>query len=875
MTAQGSSPTRGGDAARAIDAPTTTHRATLPPPGLAGLDPSWSRLVTTPGVDGVGRTWHVLDNGGVDPKVTVLCVHGNPTWSYLWRDVLAQAPPNMRVVAVDQLEMGFSERTGQARGLAQRVDDLDALTDELGITGRVITLAHDWGGIISLGWAARHREQLDGIILTNTAVHQPAGSRAPALIRAARLPGVLDVVCVQTAGFLQVALELSRPRLAPPVRDAYHAPYRSAARRIGIGDFVRDIPLDPDHPSADALERIVTEIETLRDVPALLLWGTSDPVFTDLYLRDLETRLPRADVHRFVGANHLVAEDADVAGAAHVWIARPDRETAPSSGTSTGDRAPAWSGLDRRSADPAVAMVEMTDAGPGRSITFAALDADVRQVAAGLVARGVEPGDRVALLVPPGIDLTVCLYACWRMGAVVVLVDAGLGPRGIGRALKSAHPRYLVGIPRALAAARVLGWPGRRIAAVEMSRAVATAAGAWTTLDEIRTAGADRPAPPTPVDSDPAAVVFTSGATGPAKGVAYRHHQLQAQRDVLAGLYGITEDDRFVAAFAPFALYGPAMGVPSVVPAMEITAPGTLRATALADAAAAIDATLVFASPAALVNVIATADALEPRHRAALARIRVLLSAGAPVSRSVLAEIADVVPNAEAHTPYGMTEVLPVTDVTPTEIDGAGAGNGVCVGRPIAGVVVAIDALDDAGRPTGTPTDRPGEVGEVCVRAAHARDGYDKLWLTQHRADEPPGWHRSGDVGHFDADGRLWIEGRMIHVVTTATGPVTPVGIEQAVEALAGVRQVAAVGIGPAGTQQVVVVVVPDDAPRRPGLAPSALASAVRTALHVDVAAVLVVPHLPVDTRHNSKIDRIRVGTWASGVLAGGRMRRL
>jgi acyl-coenzyme A synthetase/AMP-(fatty) acid ligase/pimeloyl-ACP methyl ester carboxylesterase len=873
MPAQGSTSDRDGDAARAPEATAATDRATLPPPGLAGLDPAWSRLVTTPDTDTVGRTWHVLDNGVADPKLTLLCVHGNPTWSYLWRDVIAQAPPGIRVVAVDQLEMGFSERSGRARGLGQRVEDLCELTDELGITGRVVTVAHDWGGIISLAWAARHRDQVDGIVLTNTAVHQPAGSRAPALIRAARLPGVLDVVCVQTPGFLQVALELSRPRLPKPVRDAYHAPYRSASRRVGIGDFVRDIPLDPEHPSSPALERIVEEIETLRDVPALLLWGTADPVFTDLYLRDLHARLPRADVHRFVGANHLVAEDADVASAVHEWIARPDRAAAPIA--TSGERAPAWSGLDRRSHDADVAMVEMTETGPGRSITFAELDADVRRVAAGLVAQGVAKGDRVALLVPPGVDLTVCLYACWRMGAVVVLVDAGLGPRGIGRALKSANPRFLVGIPRALAAARVLGWPGRRIAAVEMSAAAARAAGVWTSLDAIRALGEGGAVPPTPADSDPAAVVFTSGATGPAKGVAYRHHQLQAQRDVLAHLYGITEDDRFVAAFAPFALYGPAMGVPSVVPDMEITAPGTLRATALADAAAAVDATLVFASPAALVNVIGTAGALEPRHRAALARIRLLLSAGAPVSRSVLSAIADVMPNAEAHTPYGMTEVLPVTDVTPREIDAAGPGNGVCVGRPIQEVAVTVDTLDASGRPTGTRTDRPFEVGEVCVRAAHARDGYDMLWLTQHQADQPQGWHRSGDVGHFDADGRLWIEGRLIHVVTTAHGPVTPVGIEQTVEALDGVRQAAAVGIGPAGTQQVVVVLVPDDAPRRPALAPAPLAAAVRGAVDVDVAAVLVVPRLPVDKRHNSKIDRIRVGAWASAVLAGGRMRRL
>ena len=220
----------------------------------------------------------------------------------------------MRVVAVDQLEMGFSERTGTARRLQQRIDDLCALTEQLDLDGPVVIVAHDWGGPISLGWAARHRADLSGIVLTNTAVHQPAGSPAPALIRMARLPGVLGTVCVKTPGFIQATLELSRPRLSKAVRDGYHAPYRSAERRAGIGAFVQDIPLDPSHPSADALAAVVAGVDTLTDVPALLLWGPSDPVFSDIYLRDLEARLPQAEVHRFVGASHLVGEDADVAG---------------------------------------------------------------------------------------------------------------------------------------------------------------------------------------------------------------------------------------------------------------------------------------------------------------------------------------------------------------------------------------------------------------------------------------------------------------------------------------------------------------------------------------------------------------------------------
>ena len=847
--------------------------ATLPPPGLAGLDPAWSRLVTVSDLDGVGRTFHVLDNGVTDPEMTLLCVHGNPSWSYLWRDLLASAPPGFRVIALDHLDMGFSERTGTLRRLQDRIDDLGALTGELGLTGPTVTVAHDWGGPISLGWAERHRDQLAGIVLANTAVHQPAGAPAPRLIRTARLPGVLDQVTVKTPAFIRGALEMSNPRPSAEVRAAYHAPYRTAARRHAIGTFVADIPLDPDHPSYEALEQVAAGLDDLQDVPVLLLWGPSDPVFSDIYLHDLEARLPHADVHRFIGARHYTPEDADVAGAVHTWVSGlggADPEPLPAE-----PREPLWAALERRREDAAVAVVEMDGEDVGRSVTFAELAGDVAAVATGLHQAGVEAGDRVALLIPPGIDLTVCLYACWRMGAVVVVADAGLGLRGMGRALASADPAYLIGIPRALVAARAMRWPGVRIAAAPLSDAARGSLGAWATLDEIRRLGSVGSSPAPPSDDDTAAVVFTSGATGAAKGVVYRHHQAQAQRDALMRIYEIAPDDRLVAAFGPFALYGPAMGICSAVPDMEVTSPGTLTAAGLGAAVAAIDATLVFASPAALTNVSATSGDLSPQLRGALGGVRLLMSAGAPVSAAVLRRACRVMPNAEAHTPYGMTEVLPVADITLEGIEAAGDRNGVCVGTPIAGVEVAIDPLDELGRPRNEPASAAGVTGEVCIRAAHVKDRYDRLWVTQHASAQPPGWHRSGDVGHLDADGQLWIEGRLFHVIVGPGGPVTPVGIEHAVESLESVALAAAVGVGPQGTQHAVVVVVPHDPPRRAGLAADSLADEVRAVVDVDVAAVLVVPALPVDKRHNSKINRTRVAHWAEGVLAGGRIGRL
>jgi acyl-coenzyme A synthetase/AMP-(fatty) acid ligase len=310
---------------------------------------------------------------------------------------------------------------------------------------------------------------------------------------------------------------------------------------------------------------------------------------------------------------------------------------------------------------------------------------------------------------------------------------------------------------------------------------------------------------------------------------------------------------------------------------MDVSSPRTLTARAVADAVRASDARIVFLSPAAILNVVATADALDAADRTALARVRTFLSTGAPISAELLGSAAELMPAATAHTPYGMTECLLVTDVTLDGIRDAAAAPdaGVCVGRPVPGAEVLVSALDDDGAATGTPSAAPGVLGEVLVQAGHLKERYDRLWLTDQAAERgtPPGrWHRTGDVGHLDAQGRLWIEGRLGHVLRTADGPLAPVGPEQHVERVAQVRRAAVVGVGPAGLQQAVAVVETEPGVRRPGLAPEALTAAVRAASPVALAAVLFVPRMPTDVRHNSKIDRARLAAWADGVLAGGRV---
>ncbi|MEN5072803.1 alpha/beta fold hydrolase [Isoptericola cucumis] len=866
---------------------TSPRAADTVPPALPGLDPRYSHVLQ----DARGARWHYLDNlpdladRGVEPAGTVLAVHGNPTWSYLWRRVVAAgAAAGWRVVAVDQLEMGLSERTGEPRTLPQRVADLAAFTDALGLAGPVVTLGHDWGGVVSLGWAVDHPQQLAGVALLNTAVHQSDDMPLPAALRLALAGPVLPLGTRTTRAFLETTLALARPRLPRDVAEAYRLPYRTPAARRGIEGFVADIPATPDHPSRPELDRIADGVTRL-DVPALLLWGPHDPVFSDRYLDDLVRRLPHAHVHRFAGAGHLVAEDVDVASPIMTWLGGAARSelSAPSASSvgSPSSFVPIWGGLDARAADDSPAVLDMTvgEHDAARSVSWRALDRQVRRIAAGLHGIGVRRGDRVSLLVEPGPTLTALVYACLRIGAVVVVADAGLGVRGLTRAQRGAWPGYVVAQRKGLAAARALGWPGVRISADPLPAAARRALGVRHELIDVARSGEGRELPPEPGPHDEAAVLFTSGSTGPAKGVVYTHAQLSALRDVLATHFDVGPATGLVTGFAPFALLGPALGTRSVTPRMDVSAPRTLTARAVADAVRAADGDMVFLSPAAVLNVVDTGGALDAADRAALGRVRTFLSTGAPISADLLASAGTLMPRATAHTPYGMTECLLVTDITSGGVRDAAAAPdaGVCVGAAIDGVDVLVAALDDDGAATGRPEATPGVLGEVVVRAGHLKERYDRLRLTDLAAvrDVPPGrWHRTGDVGHLDAAGRLWIEGRLAHVLTTPDGPLAPVGTEQHVERVEQVRRAALVGVGPAGVQQAVAVVEPVASAglRRPGLAPAELGAAVRAASPVPLAAVLVAPAMPTDVRHNSKIDRARLAAWADGVLTGGRV---
>ena len=806
-----------------------------------GLDPTWSRIIDVPSHDGETHQWHLLDRPGTKQDAPiVLCLHGNPTWSFLWSRLFNELSSDFRVIAPDHLSMGFSERVSTRR-YRDRVADINDLVNALNLTEPIWIVAQDWGGAIGMGYAVAHPDRVAGLVLSNTGIAIPHNRRAPLIIRLAAASGIHRIATKESSLFVRGTPFLPGRGVSRLQRTALASPYQRRKNRNGVSDFVADAPLTSRHSSAEDIADVAEKVSTLS-IPVRLLWGSRDPVFNDDFAHDLMNRFKNVALHRISDSGHLTVLETSIAPFVEAAIEESlDGVTLQPAPAEKSIGATLWSKIDHW---VNVDDIAITDAAANTSETRPEFAARVATYAEALHHRRVSTGDRIAVLVPPSVDLIAVVYACWRIGAIAVVADKGLGLRGLKSAIRASRVQHVIGPAKAIAAVRVLRW-APRASVIRLS--VLSGSPVVSKLENVSA--------PEPDVDDLAAVLFTSGATGPAKGVRYTHRQLCAQRDALQKTYNITPTDTFVAAFAPFALYGPALGIATGLADMDVTSPGTLTATALDDACRRVSATMVFASPAALANIVRTAST-DVAH---LRTVRLVMSAGAPVPIKTLQEVSLLCPLAELHTPYGMTEVLPVADVSLGDLSRIGNGHGVCVGQPVSGCDVRIDP----------------QTSELLVSASWMSAGYDSLWLTQHKArpllninGRTVTWHRTGDVGHLDDEGNVWIEGRLVHVIYTSRGPVAPVPLEIAVEALPNVVRVAAVGVGPLNVQQIVIVVETIDS--SDGSADSAFTDAVRKTLApLTIAAVWTTKKLPVDIRHNSKIDRTAVSKQMSEILSG------
>jgi len=513
-----------------------------------------------------------------------------------------------------------------------------------------------------------------------------------------------------------------------------------------------------------------------------------------------------------------------------------------------------------------------------RQVSFGELDDDTNRIAAGLQAMGVAPGTRMVLLVRPGIDFIALVFALFKAGVVTILIDPGMGRRNLLRCLSESEPEGFVAIPLAHGVRAVLR------SRFPQTRFLVTVGRRWfwggRTLDELRQTSPEPFQAPRTTADDPAAIIFTTGSTGPPKGVLYRHGNFDRQVDEIRDFYGIQPGEIDLPGFPLFALFNAAMGVTTVIPDMDFTRPAHADPRRIIEAARDWRVTQAFGSPA-LLNVVGRYC---EAHGVRIPTLRRVLSAGAPVPPHVLHRMRRAIgEDGEVHTPYGATEALPVASISATEVLAetaarSAAGAGTCVGRRFPGIQWRVIEIDDGPllRIQDTREVPRGGIGELIVRGDVVTGSYvtrTEANALHKIADGDMVWHRMGDIGYIDEQDRFWFCGRKAHRVLAAHGVMYTVCCEALFNQHERVYRSALIGIGEAGSQRPVMVVEPwrERRPRsrrdRRALVGELRELASANELTREIKDVLLHQSLPVDIRHNAKIFREKLVPWAEARL--------
>jgi olefin beta-lactone synthetase len=545
-------------------------------------------------------------------------------------------------------------------------------------------------------------------------------------------------------------------------------------------------------------------------------------------------------------------------------------------------------------------------------LTFAQLDRESDLLAGGLRTDGVVPGTRLVLMVRFSIEFVSLVFAAFKAGAVIVLVDPGMRLPMMLDCLDLAEPEGFLAVPP-VHALRVLN--GRRFG---RSRHNLTVGRRWFWGGMTYRSLVNRAWQPVETaavrETDPAAVIFTSGSTGPAKGVIYEHGMFNAQVEQIRDRFAIEPGGVDLSGFPLFALFNAAMGTTTVIPPMDPAQPASADPTRILEAIEDQSVTQSFGSPALWDQVSRHCQARQIQ----LPSVRRVFTAGAPVRVALLQRMTEVlqacpVANAqsisinqaenamserphvcaEIHTPYGATEALPISSISAVEVlaqtaERTRTGGGTCVGKPFPGVRVKIieitaDPIATFAQAKELPV---GQIGEIIVQGPNVTRAYlrrPEADALAKIADEPgrssgerPSlWHRMGDVGYLDDQGRIWYCGRKSQIVTTSKGPLYTEQCEAIFNEHPHVARSALVGVGRPGEQVPVIIVeserghFPQRTARRRQFSAELRDLAAGNPLTIDIHTVLFHRSLPVDARHNAKINREHLSLWAANALHG------
>lgn len=511
---------------------------------------------------------------------------------------------------------------------------------------------------------------------------------------------------------------------------------------------------------------------------------------------------------------------------------------------------------------------------PQGTMSYAELEQASSDCASGLERSGISRGTRTVLMVTPGPEMLILAFGLIKLRAIPILIDPGMGLRNLKKCLEECGPEAFIGIPKAHLARILLGW-GRGSVRRKVMVGGFPFPGtiSWSTvMEKGRRFPVDREQGS---PDDLAAIVFTSGSTGIPKGVVYTHRMFSAQARLLKESFNIAEGEVDLATFPLFALYDPALRMTTVFPRMDFTQPGKVDPMEIIGPIQEHRVTHMFGSPALLNRV----GRFGKERGIKMPTIKRVLSAGAPVSDQVLDAFGEMLsPEALIHTPYGATEALPVSSISHLEreeIGGVAEGKGVCVGRALPGVDLRIVGLSDEPIPTwndelGTET---GAVGEITVRGDNVSPEYFKRDEATRLAKIPvPGggfYHRMGDLGYRDDQGRIWFCGRKSHRVQIPGGTLFTVPCEGIFNAHPAVFRTALVGVVRAGKELPVLCVELESGFEgdRENVRAELLETGSRYEMTSQIKTILFHSGFPVDIRHNAKIFREKLAVWAQEEL--------
>jgi len=507
-------------------------------------------------------------------------------------------------------------------------------------------------------------------------------------------------------------------------------------------------------------------------------------------------------------------------------------------------------------------------------ITFAQLEKESDQLAFGLERIGISRGTRTILMVPPGMEFFVTIFAMFKVGAVPVVVDPGMGIDRMVQCLEQGRPKAFIGIEKAHVLRKL------KPSYFKSVKHWVTVGKRWFwgghTYKQLLT-DTNEPFPcAQTTKNETAAILFTSGSTGPAKGVVYTHGNFEAQINQIKTHWQIDPDEIDLPTFPLFALFDPALGMTAVIPDMDPTKPALVDPRKIIEAVENHGVTNMFASPALLNRV----GKYGKENNIKLPSLRRVVSAGAPVTPANIEQFSTMLNDeAQIHTPYGASDAVPIISMASNEIMAetrqlSEQGFGICVGRPICNTQIKILKISDD--PITQLHDRllaeENEVGEITAKAGLVTERY----FNNREADllskiqDPDGsfWHRMGDLGWQDSKGRIWFCGRKSHRVTMANATMFSIPVESIYNNHDKVFRSALAGVGPRNNQIPVMFIEPHTKiSDKKAFIQELKVLGKSNPLTKAIDHIFIKKSFPVDVRHNSKIFREKLAVIAKKKL--------